>query len=496
MKNFGYNIRNYFLPVAKAIAIFCLNLSVLYPASAQSVINSGSTLYITSGTSWINTSSLIIQNGASLINHGTLHLKGDLDNQNIIASNLGNGTLNLTGTTVQKIKGINITGNLTVNNPAGLELYGNTTISSTLTLTNGIVSLNTSNLLLDTTATIEGTPSASAMVVATGTGELRKMFKDTGSFIFPIGDTTGVAEYTPATLNFTSGNFAGGKYVGVRLKNAPLSGLTDSYLNRYWQVSTNANNFICDALFNYAAPADVSGTENTIYCGLFNVPSSATYAIANTSLHQLSATGLTSLGTFTGESTEKILNLTSLFTEGLYAGSSTMRKAQDESGDKYTGTTADQVSIELHSALAGDYANILYTNPTVSLAINGTATAIFPAVKRASYYVTIKHHNSIETTTAQPISFAGRTLNYTYDSPAKVYGNNLKEVLGVYVTYGGDVNQDGFVDSGDMTPVDNDAANFAMGYLATDANGDGFVDSADMTIIDNNAANFVSAIIP
>jgi hypothetical protein len=47
-----------------------------------------------------------------------------------------------------------------------------------------------------------------------------------------------------------------------------------------------------------------------------------------------------------------------------------------------------------------------------------------------------------------------------------------------------------------MTPVDNDATNFAMGYLATDINGDGFVDSADMTIIDNNAANFVSAMFP
>jgi hypothetical protein len=35
-----------------------------------------------------------------------------------------------------------------------------------------------------------------------------------------------------------------------------------------------------------------------------------------------------------------------------------------------------------------------------------------------------------------------------------------------------------------------------MGYIFSDLNGDGFVDSADMTIIDNNAANFISVITP
>lgn len=47
-----------------------------------------------------------------------------------------------------------------------------------------------------------------------------------------------------------------------------------------------------------------------------------------------------------------------------------------------------------------------------------------------------------------------------------------------------------------MTPLDNDAINFMVGYLATDVNGDGSVDSGDMTIVDNNATGFISAVTP
>ena len=67
---------------------------------------------------------------------------------------------------------------------------------------------------------------------------------------------------------------------------------------------------------------------------------------------------------------------------------------------------------------------------------------------------------------------------------------------GTYVIYGGDVNLDGYIDSGDMTPLDNDSNNFVSGYANTDVNGDGFVDSGDMTIVDNNGNAFISAVTP
>jgi len=35
-----------------------------------------------------------------------------------------------------------------------------------------------------------------------------------------------------------------------------------------------------------------------------------------------------------------------------------------------------------------------------------------------------------------------------------------------------------------MIDIDNDAANFVMGYTATEVNGDGLVDSSDMILMD------------
>jgi len=67
---------------------------------------------------------------------------------------------------------------------------------------------------------------------------------------------------------------------------------------------------------------------------------------------------------------------------------------------------------------------------------------------------------------------------------------------GYYAIYAGDVNQDGFVDSGDSTPIDNDQFMFVSGYMVTDVNGDGFVDTGDVTYVDNNQFIFVGAVLP
>jgi hypothetical protein len=185
----------------------------------------------------------------------------------------------------------------------------------------------------------------------------------------------------------------------------------------------------------------------------------------------------------------------SVFIEGLYSGLNQMTQAQDENGPHYGTGIADRITIELHSA--SNYNTILYTVNNINLSTTGQASLIIPGTFGASYYLTIRHRNSIEITSASPVSFAGSSVNYAYNHPTKVYGGNL--VLkpgGNYVVYAGDVNQDGLVDSSDMIDVDNAASVFAAGYLATDVNGDGLVDSSDMIMVDNNASNFIGAILP
>ena len=58
------------------------------------------------------------------------------------------------------------------------------------------------------------------------------------------------------------------------------------------------------------------------------------------------------------------------------------------------------------------------------------------------------------------------------------------------------MNQDGTIDATDVALIDNDAANFAGGYVVSDLTGDDFVDGTDFAIADNNAANFISVIRP
>ncbi len=190
----------------------------------------------------------------------------------------------------------------------------------------------------------------------------------------------------------------------------------------------------------------------------------------------------------------RTINL-SLLIEGLYTGNGTLKQASDASGPHFGPGVADHVTVELHNS--SDYTIVEHVVTGIELSTTGNVSVNIPPAFGGSYYITIKHRNSIETTTAIPVSFDLPVINYAFDSPGKAYGNNLQLMIdGHYAILSGDVNQDGFVDTGDMTPVDNDSEHFASGYLDPDVNGDGNVDTADMTIIDNNSAAYVARETP
>ena len=62
------------------------------------------------------------------------------------------------------------------------------------------------------------------MVVATGTGELRKRMTGAGSITFPVGDNDSTAEYSSVTLDFTSGTFNSAD-AGVNLVNKAFASI-------------------------------------------------------------------------------------------------------------------------------------------------------------------------------------------------------------------------------------------------------------------------------
>ena len=197
---------------------------------------------------------------------------------------------------------------------------------------------------------------------------------------------------------------------------------------------------------------------------------------------------------FNNEPSQMALSV-SVFIEGLYTGSGNMREASDENGPHFGAGIADKVNLELRSA--SDFQNVVFTAENVNLHTDGTLDVALPAGFTGNYYLAIRHRNSIFTTSANPVLFSGNTLSYAFNHPSKAYGGNLLLMAdGHYVIYSGDVNQDGFIDTADMTPVDNDATNYEAGYRATDVNGDGVIDTADMTIVDNNAASYIGSATP
>jgi hypothetical protein len=189
-----------------------------------------------------------------------------------------------------------------------------------------------------------------------------------------------------------------------------------------------------------------------------------------------------------------------VFLEGLYnSATGQMNKAKDYVGgvvvDKYEGTVADKITIELHDA--ANYATTIYQVPNVDLNQNGTATITVPAEFHSDYFITVKHRNHIATV-SQIKSFASTSITYDYSTAsAQAIGNNQKWLAtGKYGIYGGDINQDGIVTIDDAGPVNTGIRSVSKGYLVIDQNGDGLVTIDDAGTVNTNIRNIIRSITP
>jgi hypothetical protein len=113
----------------------------------------------------------------------------------------------------------------------------------------------------------------------------------------------------------------------------------------------------------------------------------------------------------------------------------------------------------------------------------------------SSYYITVKHRNHLETVSKTAQSFASTKVVYNFKSTAtQAYGDNQKLLsAGVYGIYGGDVNQNGFIDINDAGIMNPGILVGDQGYLVTDVNGDGFVDINDAGTVNPSILISISA---
>lgn len=178
-----------------------------------------------------------------------------------------------------------------------------------------------------------------------------------------------------------------------------------------------------------------------------------------------------------------------LYLQGYYAGSGMMVPTLYNEGLSVNSTMTDVIIAELHSSTF-PYTTIVST--TATLNTNGTASCIFK-VASGSYYVVIKHRNSIETWSANPITINTSVNNYDFSiNASNAFGNNMKQLeMNVWAIYTGDVNQDDNIDLLDAPLMESDINQFYFGYYSTDLNGDGNVDLLDVPLMEDNIASFV-----
>lgn len=177
----------------------------------------------------------------------------------------------------------------------------------------------------------------------------------------------------------------------------------------------------------------------------------------------------------------RVLELTA-FVQGFY----------DSGSDKMT---KDSVKVYLRNS-SPPYDLVDSCNGTLNSA--GKGIFEFPnAANGTPYFIVVKHRNSIETWSAAGETFTSNSLAYDFTTSAnKAYGNNLIQKGNKFCIFSGDVNQDGSIESADLSLIDNDAANLLTGYVQSDINGDSVIDGNDALIAGNNADLYIIVINP
>lgn len=157
-------------------------------------------------------------------------------------------------------------GNLQLNGAGLKELDQSIFVNSGMQFTRGNLILDSHNVTFGTGASVSGTPADTSMLVTNSTGVVRKRFNIVGSFTYPIGDTLGTDEYSPATVNLVTATIGGNGSVDMKVTDAsPPSCGGSSYATRYWNSALNdITDFSMTATPTYRQ-ADVIGTESELF---------------------------------------------------------------------------------------------------------------------------------------------------------------------------------------------------------------------------------------
>lgn len=294
--NSGATVRPLTNNIMQIAGTFTLTGSFSSGAIENTVIFNGTNQAIPVPTGSLQAYHNLVINGTGAVFPTSLNIAGNLTlNQ---AVDFTGKTIVMNGFEQQTISGSAAPSfnNLTINNSdTGVFLGTNTSVNGALTLTLGRLTLGNYNLILGTAA-VSGSFSANNMIVASGSGEVRRTFTGTGSYLFPIGDNTTTVDYSPITVNLTAGSFSGA-YVGVSVVDAihPNNSSATNNLTRYWKVNQSGITGAVATVSATYTPSDITGIEGDISSaqlkGTFNQATNPWVRYAGLSANTLTATG-------------------------------------------------------------------------------------------------------------------------------------------------------------------------------------------------------------
>ncbi|HNS12828.1 MAG TPA: PKD domain-containing protein [Bacteroidia bacterium] len=250
---------------------------------------------------------------------------------------------------------------------------------------------------------------------------------------------------------------SGQEGASIQFIGSELSAVTAVYFNGLPAAHVVNNNSLITATVPAGATSGFVQVQNS--CGSSQSPMSFTVLQANTDL-----------------------NL-KVFIQGFYTGSNTMRAVIDPSG--FPGL-CDTVTVRLAESFS-PYTIAHTLKGTIGT--NGEGVFTFPGVVQGnSYYVVVKHRNTMETWSAAPVMFNSSSVSYDFTNLAsKSFGSNEVSLGdGNFAVWSGDVNQDGFINMADFTSLESSLLSYLLGYYSQDLNGDNLVEAADMSLIENN----------
>ena len=276
--------------------------------------------------------------------------------------------------------------------------------------------------------------------------------------------------------------------------NVNLSGFTIN-----WTASTGATSYLLDVSTSNSFSTFLGAYNSLLVPGTSNA---ITGLLPNTTYYfRLKAVNITGSSDYSNVGTQTTLSNSiniqiSAFLEGLYIGNNTMMSALNNATSQVSNTMADSVIVSFYQP--NSPFSLVYNAKSI-LNVNGLCNVSLPiSYLGNSYYLAIKHRNSIETWSSQPIALSSSQISYSFtNSDSQAFGNNLRNFgNGLYLIYSGDINQDGSIDFNDYPSLDLSSSNGVLGYDSNDLNGDASVDFNDYPIIDMNSSNGIILIRP